>query len=241
MIKKPQHILLVFMLLLLNPHLCDATEPVQEPEVNRVFDSSFKERYSSDIFDYEGKKVVNRSKSGSGEYEDYNSKEARTKEQNNGDEVIINLGPFRFVFYIILAMAVVYLAYALLNEGGTGLFTSSKNKNIERHDAITAENIENTDIHTLINQAENDNDYRLAIRYYYLLVLKTLSLKNYIKFEDDKTNTEYLNELRETPFNGAFSYVSYLYNYIWYGRFELEASQYAKAKNNFITLLKQVN
>ena len=74
----------------------------------------------------------------------------------------------------------------------------------------------------------------------YLLVLKTLTINNHIKFEDDKTNAQYLNELKEKPFSQGFSYVSYLYNYIWYGEFSLEAAQYTKAKNNFTSLLKQV-
>lgn len=239
--QKTLHIFFVLTFLILNHQRFFALTPTQEPEVHRVFDTNFKERYASDKYNYEGKKVVNESKAGSGEYEDYDKRKTRTEEKNNSDEVVINLGPFGFLFYIILAIAVVYLAYVLLNEGGTGLFSSSKNKSIQRYDDITAENIEHADINSLIKEAENNKDYRLAIRYYYLLVLKTLSLKNHIKFEDDKTNTEYLNELHEKPFSKSFSYVSYLYNYIWYGKFNLEASQYAKAKDNFTTLLNQVS
>ncbi|PQV48898.1 hypothetical protein CLV33_104103 [Jejuia pallidilutea] len=238
---KALHICLSIVVLILNYQTLVANSATQEPQVYRVFDSNFKERYASDKYNYEGKKVVGKTRGGSGTYEDYDKNKTRTEEKNNADEVVINLGPFGFLFYIILAIAVVYLAYVLLNEGGTGLFAFNKNKSIQRFDEITAENIEHADINSLIKEAENNNDYRLAIRYYYLLVLKTLSLKNHIKFEDDKTNTEYLNELNEKPFSKNFSYVSYLYNYIWYGKFNLEASQYAKAKLNFTTLLNQVN
>ncbi|MEW4925508.1 hypothetical protein [Algibacter sp. 2305UL17-15] len=213
---------------------------LQDYEVNRVFDSDFKERYSSEKYNYEGKKVVGKTRSGSGKYEDYNKGKVKTKEKNDSEETIIDLGAFGWLFYLILILAVGYLAYILLNEGVTGFFTSNKNKSIQRFDDITAENIEHADIHALIIQAENENDYRLAIRYYYLLVLKTLSIKNHIKFEDDKTNAEYLNELNEKPFSKSFSYVSYLYNYIWYGKFDLDESQYSKAKDNFTTLLNQV-
>lgn len=228
------------MLLILSHQPCFATVFAQEPETYRLFDSDFKERYSGDKYNYEGKKVVKKTRMGSGQYEDYEKGKTRTQERNNSEEVSINLGPFGFVFYIVLAIAVLYLAYVLLNEGGTSIFARSKNKSIQRYEDITAENIENADILTLIKQAENDHDYRLAIRYYYLLVLKTLTLKNHIKFEDDKTNAEYLNEINEKSFSKAFSYVSYLYNYIWYGKFNLEASQYSKAKDNFKSLLNQV-
>jgi len=80
----------------------------------------------------------------------------------------------------------------------------------------------------------------LAIRYYYLLTLKTLNLKKYIKFENEKTNAQYLNEISKKPFKNDFAYLQYLYNYIWYGKFSINTNQYNKAKNYFVTLLKRI-
>lgn len=211
------------------------------PQDIRTFDSDFKDRYSSNKFNYEGREIVTKSESGSGNYEDYKKAENLRKEQNNSDSLSINLGPLSWLFYTAIALAVIYLVYVLFNEGGTGLFSSNRNKTINTFEEITAENIENADIHTLIKHAENDDDYRLAIRYYYLLVLKTLSLKNHIKFEDDKTNNEYLNEVSDKSFSKDFAYTSYLYNYIWYGEFPLTSDKYNKAKNNFSSFLKQVS
>ncbi|MDD7884842.1 hypothetical protein [Flavivirga sp. 57AJ16] len=216
---------------------------LQGPEKIRSFDDHFKDRYTSDKYNYEGRKIVSKTPMGSGKYEkyeDYKSKKPRQREKNNTDDITINLGPLGWLFYLAIGIAVVYLVYILLNEGGSGLFSSRKNKPLNNHEDITAENIEHADIHALIKNAENDNNYRLAIRYYYLLALKTLSLKNHIKFEDDKTNSEYLNEIREKPFSEKFAYTSYLYNYIWYGKFSLNIEQYDKAKSNFITLLNLV-
>lgn len=215
----------------------------QEPEKIRAFDKDFKDRYTSDKYNYEGRKVTNKTPSGSGVYEDYKKgKRNRPEldEEKDSEHININLGPLSWLFYIILGIAVTYLVYILLNEGGTGLFSSQQHKKLNKHEDITAENIEHADIHTLIKNAENNGDYRLAIRYYYLLVLKTLSLKNHIKFEDDKTNNEYLNEISDKPFSNTFAYISYLYNYIWYGEFPLNMEKYKKAKSNFTTLLNQV-
>ncbi len=212
----------------------------KDPETNRVFDSNFKDRYSGDKFNYEGEKIVTRTPRGSGDYKEYDEKETRVREDDDSGVYYINLGPIGWLFVIIMIGAVGYLIYTLINEGGTGLFASKRHKSIKDYDEITAENIEHADIHALIKKAESDNDYRLAIRYYYLLVLKTLTLKKHIKFEDDKTNAEYLNELSEKPFSTTFAYTSYLYNYIWYGKFALDNSQYDKAKHNFTNLLNQV-
>jgi hypothetical protein len=212
----------------------------QEPQQIRQFDENFKERYYSNKYNYEGEEIVTQTPSGSGEYEDYKKAEDLRKERNNSDDFSINLGPLSWLFYLAIALAVVYLVYILFNEGGSGLFSSKQSKKLNGFEEITAENIENTDIDSLIKDAESNNDFRLAIRYYYLLVLKNLSLKNYIKFEDDKTNSEYLNEVSTTPFSEKFIYTSYLYNYIWYGEFPVDADQYNKAKGNFTTLLNQV-
>lgn len=233
---------LLFLLVLLNYQTTlGIAPPLQEPVQIRQFEDNFKDKYSSRKYDYEGKKIVSETQRGSGSYEDYKKENPSPKEKGNSNNYIINLGPFVWLFYLALAIAVMYLAYILVNEGGTGLFSLSKqHKKLNAFEDITAENIENADINSLIKNAENNNDYSLAIRYYYLLILKTLSLKNYIKFEDDKTNAEYLNEINDKPFSDKFEYTSYLYNYIWYGKFPLNSTQYNKAKGNFTTLLNIV-
>ncbi|MDO6760341.1 hypothetical protein Q4566_09045 [Tamlana sp. 2_MG-2023] len=219
----------------------------QEPEELRHFDADFKTRYSDSRFNYEGKAVVRSIKQGSGDYNAYQKGEKGNElgdktpeEENNQDNLNINLGPIGWFFYLAIALAVIFLVYMIFKEGGTRLFTSKRNKSINTNEDITAENIENADIKSLINHAEKDANYRLAIRYYYLLVLKTLSINNLIKFEDDKTNSEYLSELHNTAFGKDFGYISYLYNYIWYGEFPVDIETYDKAKSNFETFLKQV-
>jgi hypothetical protein len=238
---KNKHLHIFFCLLVITScHQTFANDLRQSPERIRHFDDDFQQHYSSDKFDYEGKDIVTQTPTGSGNYEDFKNGKPKQKEQNNDDHLSINLGPLGWLFYLAIAGAVLYLVYILLNEGGSGLFSSNRNKTINSYDDITAENIEHADIHSLIKEAENNDDFRLAIRYYYLLLLKTLSLHNHIKFEDDKTNTEYLNEIHNKPFSKDFAYTSYLYNYIWYGEFPLPLEKYEKAKRHFLTLLKLV-
>ena len=212
----------------------------QEPNIHRKFDDNLKDRYSSNKYNYEGKKVVNKLPIATGDYEDFNTKKPKINEDNNASNILVNLGYFSWLFYIVLFIAVVGLIYILLKEGGSGWFFLKGQTKIDTSVDITSANIETTDIHALITQAETNQDYRLAIRYYYLLVLKTLSLKNHIKFEDDKTNADYLNATKSKPFSGAFQYTSYVYNYIWYGEFPLNNQQYILAKDTFVTLINQI-
>lgn len=211
-----------------------------QPKHQNQFDQDFKARYKGRKYDYEGKDIVGHTPYKNRKIADYKNKKTRIKEKNNENALSLNLGPLGWVFIFILIAAVGYLVYTLLNEGGNGLFSKRQHLKLDENGTITAENIESTDIQSLINKAEGGNDYRLAIRYYYLLVLKTLSIKNLIKFEDDKTNADYLDEINAQPFAKKFSYTSYLYNYTWYGEFDLTPEQYSLAKTDFINLINSI-
>lgn len=215
----------------------------QEQLTENNFDPDFKKRYDGKKYDYEGKDVVGRSQGGSGQYEEFKKqKDPEIKEENNTNRVEsdFNFPLINWIFILALVLAVVYLAHVLLNEGGQGLFSKNREKRVTIPEEITAVNIEQTDVDTLIQSAENAQDYRLAIRYYYLLVLKNLSLKDFIKLEDDKTNQEYFNEISHHDFSDNFAYTSYLYNYVWYGEFEIRSPEYTKAKSSFDQLLKRI-
>ncbi|MFV0566242.1 MAG: hypothetical protein ACK5NB_10460 [Flavobacteriaceae bacterium] len=240
---KPLHIILFLFFVICFSEETFSEALFQNPENSRHFDENFKERYTGNQYNYEGKKAESQTMTGSGNYTDYTDGTPKIDEDNNSfsfDFGFFNPAFIKWFFYAILALAVLALVYMLLTNGKTGVFAFNRNKNVAHNDDITAENIENTDINSLIQNAENNNDYRLAIRYYYLLVLKNLSLKNHIKFEDDKTNSEYLTELNNKPFYNEFGYNLYLYNYIWYGDFPINTEQYSKAKQYFTNFLSRI-
>lgn len=217
---------------------------VAQTKTDRVFDEDFKERYQSEKYNYEGKETVRYTREGSGKYEKYEDKKTTIEEVDNKEELsggIGGLGFLNWIFVFALIVAVVYLVSILLNEGGTGIFRSKKNTVIHAHEEITLQNIDETDMEGLINTAERERNFRLAIRYFHLWVLKTLSQKNLIKLEEDKTNEEYFFELRQRPFSSDFKFTSYLYDYIWYGEFPITVKQYQKAKGNFVELIKKVS
>lgn len=138
---------------------------------------------------------------------------------------------------IILFLLVAYFIFkAIVNKEGTWIFGKSSDKNIIPVSAIET-NIQTTDFFALIKDAESNNNYRLAIRYYYLLVLKQLSKAELIQYDVEKTNSDYANEISEKLIKEKFSYSAYLYNYIWYGEFDVDHKQFNKAKQAFIQFL----
>lgn len=96
--------------------------------------------------------------------------------------------------------------------------------------------IKNEDIQQLINKALADKKFRLAIRYYYLYILQLLSERELIDWQQQKTNDDYMTELSESPFKNEFRKATTLYDYVWYGEFEIDQERFQKAENVFQSL-----
>lgn len=141
---------------------------------------------------------------------------------------------------IIIFLLVIYFIFkAVINDEGKWVFGKSSDKNI-----IPITDIENNiyaiDFKQLITEAEQSKNYRLAIRYYYLWLLKGLANAEIIEYDVEKTNSDYFNEISSIPLKEEFSYTSYLYNYIWYGEFDVNEQQFIKAKTAFTKFLKTI-
>ena len=101
--------------------------------------------------------------------------------------------------------------------------------------AITEEEqlIKNVDLTVLINKAISQKNYRLAVRYYYLKVLKILEEKEFIVWEQQKTNEDYSKEITEITLKSTFGNLTHLYDFVWYGNFEVNEFEFTKIKTNF--------
>jgi len=141
---------------------------------------------------------------------------------------------------IVIFLLVIYFIFkAVMNDEGTWIFGKSSDKNIIPVTDIE-QNLNLTDFDALTKNAEKNNDFRLAVRYYYLWLLKKMANAELIEYDVEKTNSDYQNEITPQTIKEDFSYTSYLYNYIWYGEFDVNQEQYAKAKNAFVEFLNTI-
>ena len=67
-----------------------------------------------------------------------------------------------------------------------------------------------------------------------------MSEKQLIEWDVEKTNSDYLYEIKSAELKANFEYLSYLYNYIWYGEFNLSAAEFEKAKKAFDTTIQSI-
>lgn len=152
-------------------------------------------------------------------------------------EMIIFL---RFLFYVILGVIIVYIIVRLLVGERASSFFTRKSTSVAPLN-ISEEHIENIDLDAYIASALSEKNYRLAIRYMYLKSLKMLSLKNIIDWHFDKTNTDYYHEITNSDIKQGFKKVSYLYDNIWYGEYELDENGFYKAQQDFDLLTSTSN
>lgn len=124
-------------------------------------------------------------------------------------------GPLQLLSYIIIVAIIALILYLIIKNIPTQSF-SAEGKIKQDHENI--ENIEDLDVDNLLKKALAEGNYRLAIRLYYLALLKTLHEKQLIRWEKDKTNKEYLSELieRDDLYNEVKT-LTLTYEKIWYG------------------------
>jgi len=137
--------------------------------------------------------------------------------------------------YVLLALLIFVLIKFFLNVNARAISYAKKNQATM---AMSEEEhiIKNEDIQKLIQEALASANYRVAVRYYYLYMLQIMTEKEFIAWEIQKTNEDYLKELKQQQLKDPFKKITRLYDYIWYGDFPIDQEKYQKAENSFLSL-----
>ncbi|WP_456423566.1 DUF4129 domain-containing protein [Lutibacter sp.] len=135
--------------------------------------------------------------------------------------------------YVILGVVLFLLLKFFLKVNLKSSSITSKNNPIV---SITEEEelIKSKDISKLIQQAIQQKNYRLAVRYYYLNVLKQLENKELIIWEQQKTNEDYIKEIAQENIQHIFANLTRLYDFVWYGNFEINEVEFTRVELDFI-------
>tara|TARA_B110000046_G_C13018601_1_gene410009 strand:+ start:1870 stop:2580 length:711 start_codon:yes stop_codon:yes gene_type:complete len=191
----------------------------------RILSSNLKEKYAGKDFDYKEDAPVKKEKSSH-----------------------IDAGIFKFlvffmstIFPFLLAGFIIFVILKALI--GFDVRFWKQNKTIKRTKEkliYEDEDIHKVDFENLLNKAIDSQNFRLAIRYYYLMTLKCLSDKKIIDYHKDKTNSEYLFEIENTAIRSKFSYLSYVYTYVWYGEFPVDEKNFIAAQNKYQSFINRI-
>lgn len=207
--------------------------------VKPKFEQGFKQKYKSIEFQYEVKVSEKNTWDRFKEWLAYWFKKIFGLSNMNVSSKYVE-----YTLKIIAALIVIYVIYLIakiiLNKEGQWVFGKSTTRKIYTDEEIE-KNLIHVDFEKLIQETLSKSDNRLVIRYYYLWILKRLAEKNIIDWHAEKTNSDYLYEIKSTDLKIEFQYLSYLYNYIWYGEFEMNEEIFSNAKKSFEKTLKSLN
>ena len=94
------------------------------------------------------------------------------------------------------------------------------------------------DIHQInfsdrINEAVENGNYRMAIRLLYLQTLKGLADSGMIRWQPDKTNRQYAQELTGNPRRLPFEQLTTQFEYAWYGDFPVDEARFGAIRQQF--------
>lgn len=200
------------------------------------FDGSLQEKYKADdALDYErnvGKSFFQRLKDWVSSWLDKLFGGADVSGVNSLSERIID------VLLIVILLIALYIVIRILMNHRARWFFEKKNEAVAVDLSNVEKHIHEADFESLLQKAEQKGDTRQSVRLLYLWTLKVFSDRQVIQWNPDKTNIDYLDEIREPDLREEFRYLSYLFSYIWYGEFSIRDAEYNNAREVFLRHIK---
>jgi len=149
-----------------------------------------------------------------------------------------DFGFLKVLMWIILIGVIGFLVYHffLRFEGNE----SGKKVVIDFDDTPPME-IPKTELERRLEEALSREDYREAVRIYFIFIIKDLSTKSWIRWERRKTNISYLMEMRGKSQYDLFNETVNIYDMVWYGKYTVSKDQYHDFEPKFKSLLKSIN
>jgi len=140
----------------------------------------------------------------------------------------------------LIVLFLIFLVARLLGFGTRGNKVLLKREHQFSIDTLE-EHLHESDLERFLRIALEDQDYRVAIRIYYLMVMKNLSELGWIVWKKDKTNYDYVREMRGQSSHKKFSSLTGAFEIIWYGEVTIHESEYKQLHpmfNDYITYLE---
>ncbi|HYE95032.1 MAG TPA: DUF4129 domain-containing protein [Rubricoccaceae bacterium] len=149
----------------------------------------------------------------------------------------------RELVYLFFALGVLAWVFVrLFRADGGGLFGRKSKEAPGGPVLLDAEDIAAVDLDALLAEARREGRFRDAVRYQYLLGLQKLATRGIIDWRKDKTNREYLAEVRRAAgLAEPFAEVTRLFEWVWYGEAAVDAPAFAAVEARFDRLAEALD
>lgn len=146
----------------------------------------------------------------------------------------------KLVSYIVVIGLVVWLLYYVVVN--TYFESKIRRTNIQAGVPVkTVENIEEIDIDGLLDRARKEGNFKMAVRMYYLSLLRKLHELGMISWKKDKTNRDYMGELFLKNFYfDEVKRLTLFYETVWYGDHVLKPESFQDLASEFETVFVKI-
>jgi len=98
-----------------------------------------------------------------------------------------------------------------------------------------------TDFDILLQQAIKAENYNNAVRCLFLQTLQKLVKMGFIKWEAEKTNYDYLKEVKDKIPGSSFTELLYIYEHCWYGNQLVDGNRFPQINAIFSSFQQNLN
>jgi hypothetical protein len=149
-------------------------------------------------------------------------------------------GGLKYLFYILIGAAILFLIIKIIQN----INSNAVIENTQSGKAFTLSEVEDqileVDLDKFLKEALDVRDFRMALRINFLIMIKTLSLKGKIAWKKEKTNWEYVSEIRDPLMSTKFKEIVLTFESIWYGEHPFNEEQFAKLQPSYETFINTV-
>lgn len=143
---------------------------------------------------------------------------------------------------IWIVMLVVFLSVLVwyLVAGNIRVFRKAPIAIKEENELNYEENLFTINFESEIKKAIDSDNFRLAIRLLFLQTLRLLNNNEIIVYKSAKTNADYLFQIYGSPYYKPFFRLTRIFDYVWYGKFELGADGFQNLRKEFVQFNDQL-
>ena len=171
-------------------------------------------------------------------------REPKTKAPNTGESGYDWTGATKGLGTLLQLLAVLF-ALSMIAYGIYWMMQTPRNRVLSRDGteiplANLDEYIHETDLERFLREALAASNWSLAVRLYFLQTIKQLSEKGVIVWSKEKTNRDYMREMRSHRLGNPFRDATRQYERVWYGNQGISAADFAKLEPEFKALLGEI-
>ncbi len=147
---------------------------------------------------------------------------------------------FQILIYVGIGILAVYLIRLIFSSGFDWPFGRKKAGDPEQlEDALDVKG--NDDLSVAIRKAVSEGNFRLAVRYWYIHLLRFSDRSEIISYHPEKTNSDYVREIANPDYRAKFAELSRIYDFVWYGEIPIAEGEYRHIANRFDNMVNTLS